>query len=327
MGLSFLIVPLLITVLVILGISLFLTFFNFRAIRLFSQKYEEDIENYKTTVNDFEEDFTISPDDEIEEDDEIEKEHTREEVKLEIDKDMERLTNEIRKNELLMEKMEKHYSTLRKVSKDMMESIIPPTKFQSFSDTYAPIPLIDEKPLWNDLVRNHIPSDQGNLYEMWGKYVELTAKYSHQKVESIKGILDKIFGRTEYRRLDQSDINNSGETYYAAKPVLHILNNLFFNEPEIQFLLEDGKKEKKLGRSSTLLVNNEEFIHGKTSEVMAFQSMFREILDTKNYSICKETQKQKELKSEIDDIIKNIKKLLNWFIFEEDNMIQCKMLE
>ena len=88
MGLSFLIVPLLITVLVILGISLFLTFFNFRAIRLFSQKYEEDIENYKTTVNDFEEDFTISPDDEIEEDDEIEKEHTREEVKLEIDKDM-----------------------------------------------------------------------------------------------------------------------------------------------------------------------------------------------------------------------------------------------
>ena len=60
---------------------------------------------------------------------------------------------------------------------------------------------------------------------------------------------------------------------------------------------------------------------------MAFQSMFREILDTKNYSICKETQRQKELKSEIDDIIKNIKKLLNWFIFEEDNMIQCKMLE
>ena len=327
MGLSFLIVPVLITVLVIAGFSLILTFFNFRAIRLFSRKYEEDIENYKTSINEYEEDFTVSPDEEMEEDEEIEKEHTREEVKLEIDKDMERLTNEIRKNELLMEKMEKHYSTLRKVSKDMMESIIPPTKFQSLSETYAPIPLIDEKPLWNDLVRNHIPSEQGNLYEMWGKYVELTGEYSHQKIESIRGILEKIFGRTEYRKLDRSDNAVNGDTYYTVKPVLHILNNLFFDEPEIQFQIEDGKKEKKLGRSSSLLINNEEFIHGKTSEVMAFQSMFREILDTKNYSICRETQRQKELKSEIENIIKSIRKLLNWFIFEEDNMIQCKMLE
>ncbi len=327
MGFSFYILPVLIGVLAVSLVALITSLFNYRVIRKFMKGYEEDLLNYNKTVRDYDDAFEAEQEEEVLDEEEDEKDQIREEVKLEIDRDMERLSSELRKNELLMEKMEKHYSTLRKVSKDMMESIIPPSKFQSFSDTYTPIPLIGEKPLWNDLAKNHIPSDQGDLYELWEKYVSLTGEYSHQKMEAIRGIQDRVFGSTEYRRSDAAENANNKESFYYAKPILQILNNLFFDMPEVDFKYEDGKKEKKIGRVSSLLVGNEDFIHGKMSELMAFESLFKEILQEKNFSICKETLKLKELKDEIEAMIKSIRKLLNWFIFEEDNMVQCKMLE
>ncbi|MHB1440202.1 MAG: hypothetical protein ACYCSO_03680 [Cuniculiplasma sp.] len=328
MGDTLFIIIILITLLILVALSIILSIYNLRTVRNFFKKYDEDMESYRNSTTEFEQEFDQPMEamdmEEVDEDDESQR---KEEIRLEIDRDMERLNNEIKKNELIMEKLEKHYSTLRKVSKDMMESIIDPTRFSSFSDNYTPIPLMYEKPMWSDLGRNHIPKDQGGLNELWDKYVELTNVYSHQKTEAIKGILNHIFGGSDYVRVDKSDNEERRDSYYHANPILLILNNLYFGSPEISFKVDEIRRDRKLGKFSVLSVNKEEFIHGKTPEIMAFISIFQEILLNKNYSICDETMALSKTKIQIEAIIKDIKKLLNWFIFEEDNMIQCDMMD
>jgi len=124
------------------GFALYLSIKDHSEIKAISRSLKEEMDTYKNTMIEMGEDFQA--DIEYDEDsDETQPSVKKEEIKLEVDSEMERINSEMRKNEILMEKLEKHYSSLRKVSKDIMESLTEPTMFQTMSEDYAPVPLMD----------------------------------------------------------------------------------------------------------------------------------------------------------------------------------------
>jgi hypothetical protein len=321
---------LLIIVLIVAIFSTLLSFFNLRFTKMFFSHYMEDLSSYSTAIKDFdpaEDEIEEIQTQEYDEDEDEDKILKREEIKLEIDRDAERRSDEIKRNELLLEKLEKHYSTLRKVSKDMLESIINPPEFSKLSDNYVPIPLMDEKPLWLDLANNHIPKTKGDLSALWSLYVQIMNQYSHERTEVIKSLRRSIFGNTDYNKSDMEVDLEKSENFYYSEPLVYIANKIFFGSPEIHFKIEELKRGKRGNGIAVLKLNDQNFIQGKSSELLALQSIFEEIIEKRDTSLTEETRNLKQSLGHLKNIIMDIKELLNWFIFEEDNMTQCDMLE
>ncbi len=317
---------LIIALMVMVAFAIYLSIREHIAIKNIAKTMKDEIDSYKSTIIEMENDFTAEI--EYEEEDDEETEHTgkKEEIKLEVDHEMERVNRELKNNEILMEKLEKHYSSLRKVSKDMMESLIDPSPFQSMAEDYVPIPLIDSKPLWLDLSRNHIPTERGNLKEMWEKYTDRMNVYSHMKLPAIKSLVSFLFRNSDYKKIEKSEASEAREAYYVQQPVTHILNELIFGNPKVEIILEEEKSSKKTGKFFVLRINNELMAGGKQHDLLAMQSIIQNIVDTKNTNVTKEIRDISDLVRGIREFISDIRTLLNWFIFEEDNMTQCEIV-
>lgn len=318
---------LIIVILIVSGTSLIISLINFLKTNQLSTFIKSELESDKTQIemigDEYSEDMDGDTDSTIEDmDDEVKKE----EIKLEIDKDMERINNELKKNELLMEKLEKHYSSLRKVSKDIMESLRDPSLFLSLSEDYAPVPLMDDKPLWIDLSRNHIPVERGNLSDLWEEYVNSMNIYSHLKVPAIRSMRSFIFDGTEYQVVESLDAADKKEGYFLIKPIIHIMNTIVSGEPKLEISIEDDKKPRKGGKQSVIRLNGELFAGGRPSDILTLKSLIQNLAESKDKNYTKEVYEIIDLRNKIKNKIEVIKELLNWFIFEEDNMTQCDII-
>lgn len=307
------------------GFALYLSIKDHSEIKAISRSLKEEMDTYKDTMIEMGEDFQA--DIEYDEDsDEIQPSVKKEEIKLEVDSEMERINSEMRKNEILMEKLEKHYSSLRKVSKDIMESLTEPTMFQTMSQDYAPVPLMDSKPLWIDLSRNHIPLERGNLEELWEKYTDQMNVYSHMKLPAISSLIAYLFSPLNYRKVELPGAPNATEPYYIQKPVIHILNALILGTPSLEMTVGEERSVKKSGKLFTIKLNGDLFAEGKHHDILALKSIIDNFIETRNTNVTDEVKNIYAIAENIKKSITRIRGLLNWFIFEEDNMTQCDMV-
>lgn len=316
---------LLAVLIIMVGFALYLSIRDHGEIRSISRSLKDEMDTYKNAMIEMGDDFQA--DIEFEEDpDDTPPPEKREEIKLEVDREMERITSEMRRNEMLMEKLEKHYSSLRKVSKDIMESLREPTIFQNMSEDYAPVPLMDSKPLWIDLSKNHIPLERGNLAALWEKYTSQMNIYSHMKLPAIRSMIDFLISPLNYKKVELSDVPDTTEPYYIQKPVIHILNALILGHPALEILLEEEKPTKRGGKLFTIKLNGDLFAEGKHHDILALQSIIDNLIGIRNTNVTEEVKNIFSVSEDIEKSISEIKGLLNWFIFEEDNMTQCEMV-
>ncbi len=316
---------LLAALIVMVGFALYLSIRDHSEIRAISRSLKEEMDTYKNTMIEMGDDFQSEIEYEEEPDDTPPPEK-KEEIKLEVDREMERINSEMRRNEMLMEKLEKHYSSLRKVSKDIMESLREPTIFQNMSEDYAPVPLMDSKPLWMDLSKNHIPLDRGNLEELWEKYTDQMNVYSHMKLPAIRSMINYLISPLNYKKVELSDVPETTEPYYIQKPVIHILNALILGSPALEIIVEEEKSTKKSGKLFTIKLNGDLFAEGKHHDILALQSIINNFIGSRNTNVTDEVKNIFAVSEDIKRSISEIRGLLNWFIFEEDNMTQCEMV-
>ena len=148
-----------------------------------------------------------------------------------------------------------HQSIIRKVAEDMIRSLASPWPIQSMSNTIPAMPKITERPLWEDLVHNHMATIDDALGEEFEKYQKLIMEYA-----SVLPVLAREIQR--YLILNPSGISKEFESNFKEVPkeilykseLIYKLINFklgFTDRPEIKSELKQ-KKISKAGSLTTL---------------------------------------------------------------------------
>ncbi|MGP6239454.1 hypothetical protein ACNF40_03435 [Cuniculiplasma sp. SKW4] len=256
---------------------------------------------------------------------EEEEETVKEELKVEINREVEKITEEMRHQEFIREKLEKHYVTLRKVARDMIDSLISPPPYTSPNDTYIPVPVINERPLWVDLAKNHIPSEKGDLLNRWADFVDTMNKITVMKTRVFRNVENYLFGGLNFTRKD-SIKSEPQENVYSIDALLKLMNSIFFNE-KLKIEVTDGKRGKKLAKSVLLSLGDSNLVSGSNDEISSIEAKINSLLNS-------EEQYTVEGMNELVELLKNAEKTkseitdtLNWFIFDNSEMKMCEMVK
>ncbi|MGP6206970.1 hypothetical protein ACNF42_02905 [Cuniculiplasma sp. SKW3] len=256
---------------------------------------------------------------------EEEEETVKEELKVEINREVEKITEEMRHQEFIREKLEKHYVTLRKVARDMIDSLISPPPYTSPNDTHIPVPVINERPLWVDLAKNHIPSEKGDLLNRWADFVDTMNKITVMKTRVFRNVENYLFGGLNFTRKD-SIKSEPQENVYSIDALLKLMNSIFFNE-KLKIEVTDGKRGKKLGKAVLLSLGDSNLVSGSNDEISSIEAKINSLLNS-------EGQYTVEGMNELVELLKNAEKTkseitdtLNWFIFDNSEMKMCEMVK
>ena len=145
-----------------------------------------------------------------------------------------------------------HQSILKKVAEDMIRSLVLPWPIQSMSNTIPAMPKIAERPLWDDLVRNHITGIDNLFGEEFEKYQKFIMEYA-----SVLPVLAREIQR--YLMLNPSGIITEFESnpkdypkeiLYKSEFIFTLVNFKlgFIQRPE----MKGEVKQKKLSRAGSL---------------------------------------------------------------------------
>ncbi|MHB8361620.1 MAG: hypothetical protein ACYDDC_07460, partial [Thermoplasmataceae archaeon] len=158
---------------------------------------------------------------------------------------------------LEMEKKIKiHLGILKKVAEDIDKSIVDPWPIRSLNLEIPAIPKRNERPLWDDLVLNHLAYIDRNFPDYFDKYQEIVMEYSRFLLESLKSL-------EQYLHLQPSSLINHeiGEavkeapmnTIFKRELLFNLINYSlsFRNEPEIK--IEKRIKKMVKGKSASVL--------------------------------------------------------------------------
>lgn len=146
-----------------------------------------------------------------------------------------------------------HQSILKKVAEDMIRSLVLPWPIQSMSNTIPAMPKIAERPLWDDLVRNHITGIDNLFGEEFEKYQKFIMEYA-----SVLPVLAREIQR--YLMINPSGIitefesnpkDNPKEILYKSELIFSLVNFKlgFIHRPEVK----SEVKQKKLSRAGSLI--------------------------------------------------------------------------
>ncbi len=257
------------------------------------------------------------------EEDEDESADFREELNVEINREVEKITEEMRHHEQMREKLEKHYVTLRKVARDMLESLVMPEPFVSISESHVAIPVMDERPLWIDLAKNHIPPSRGEMYSKWSSYIEKMNRITEMKVKVLRAAENYLFAGLGYERVNGQD-SEPGDKYYSVEGSFEILNSIFYGRPLLMDTI-DGRKQKKSSKYLSLIANGKKFAEGRSEEILAIKSKVESLINAKDFEIA-EMKEMRELISGVKEIKGEMEATLNWFIFDNAEMKMCEMV-
>ncbi len=221
----------------------------------------------------------------------------------------------------------RHYAILRKAAKDMIDSIVHIPEFRK-NEENIPLPPVDSNPVWSDLVKNHIKDQETDLSEEWRRYMDSVNRCTELKMTVLKEYESYLIRGTGLERSDNLSGSELPDSYYIQDRIYDVLNHIFFNKTiKVDFpeFPNEGKKSRKI-RNYDLLVNGKIFIHSSQDTVtliMDRTSISFKAVDT--FPL----ESMKQLKNSIDSsnlIAENLTSVLNWFIFENTDMIDCHMI-
>lgn len=281
------------------------------------ETYSEDIkfDQFTDHLNDVDED----------EDDDNEEQTAKEELSVEINREVEKITEEMRHHEQLREKLEKHYVTLRKVARDMLESLISPPPYISPSDTHIPVPIMDERPLWMDLSRNHIPVGKGDIFAKWSEYVEEMNRITVTKTRVFRSVEAYLFGGYSYPRIEASQ-EDGRDNFYTVDGMLLLLNSIYFNG-QAKLEITDGRRQKRISKNPVLMLDGTPFAKGKSDEISSIEAKVNNLMNTDENWNVEGMDELMELLRKVETIKNEISATLNWFIFDNSEMKMCEMVK
>ena len=261
---------------------------------------------------------------EVEEPDE-EEDSTKEELKVEIDKEVEKITEEMRHHEIIRERLERHYVTLRRVARDMIDSLISPPPYTSPNDTHIPVPVIDERPLWVDLARNHIPSSTGDLMGRWADFVDSMNKITVTKTRVFRNVENYLFSGLNLTRKD-SLRSDSQENSYSAEALIKLMNVIYFKENS-KIEVADSKKGRKVSRNMSIFIGDLNLVSGSSEEVSSIEAKINALLSAEGTYNVEGMNELSELLRNAEKLKDDITSILNWFIFDNSEMKMCEMVK
>lgn len=222
----------------------------------------------------------------------------------------------------------RHYSILRKAAKDMIDSLVYIPPFRKMEEN-IPVPPIDSNPIWTDLVKNHIPSQKTDLADEWRKYISIVNKCSELKINAFREFENYLIRGTGLVRSDQGPDFDKGDSYYVSDMLYPLLNGIFFSEqigiesPEVG---QETRKTKKV-KAEDMFLNGKLFIHAPINTINTVKNRFHYLLDHNNTMPVDSMKHLLNTIESANEMVGDIKEVLNWFIFENTDMIACNMIE
>jgi hypothetical protein len=222
----------------------------------------------------------------------------------------------------------RHYSILRKAAKDMIDSLVYIPPFRKMEEN-IPVPPIDSNQTWIDLVKNHIPSQKTDLADEWRKYISVVNRCSELKINVLREFENYLVRGTGLVRSEHGTDSDKGDLYYVSDMLYPLLNRIYFNmqisieSPEISV---ETRKNKKV-KPEDMFLNGKVFVHAPINIINLVKERFQYLL-VDNPIMPVESMKQ--LLNAIDsanEMVGDIKEVLNWFIFENTDMLTCNMIE
>lgn len=260
-----------------------------------------------------------------ESEEEEEEEAVKEELKVEINREVEKITEEMRHQEFMREKLEKHYVTLRKVARDMIDSLVSPPPYTSPNDTHIPVPVINERPLWVDLARNHIPTEKGDLLNRWADFVDTMNKITVMKTRAFRNVENYLFGGLNFTRKDGIK-SEPQENVYSTDALLKLMNSIFFNE-KLKIEVTDSKRGKKLAKTMSLFLGDSNLVMGNADEISSIEAKINSLLNSDGQYNVDGMNELVELLKSAERTKLEITNMLNWFIFDNSEMKMCEMVK
>ena len=222
----------------------------------------------------------------------------------------------------------RHYSILRKAAKDMIDSLVYIPPFRKMEEN-IPVPPIDSNQTWIDLVKNHIPSQKTDLADEWRKYISVVNRCSELKINVLREFENYLVRGTGLVRSEHGTDSDKWDSYYVSDMLYSLLNGIYF---DMQISIEspessaETKKNKKV-KPEDMFLNGKVFVHAPTNIINLVKERFQYLL-VDNPIMPVESMKQ--LLNAIDsanEMVGDIKEVLNWFIFENTDMLTCDMIE
>lgn len=192
-----------------------------------------------------------------------------------------------------------------------------------------PVPPIDSNQTWIDLVKNHIPSQKTDLADEWRKYISVVNRCSELKINVLREFENYLVRGTGLVRSEHGTDSDKGDLYYVSDMLYPLLNRIYFNmqisieSPEISV---ETRKNKKV-KPEDMFLNGKVFVHAPINIINLVKERFQYLL-VDNPIMPVESMKQ--LLNAIDsanEMVGDIKEVLNWFIFENTDMLTCNMIE
>lgn len=228
-------------------------------------------------------------------------------------------------------KISVHQSILRKVADDMIRSIVSPWPIQSMANTIPAMPKIAERPLWEDLVNNHVTTIDKSFGEKFDEYQRLIMEYARELPLLAREI-------QRYLTLNPSGIVNDFESNSKESPreiiykrdLLFTLINFrlgYIDRPEIK----TEQKQKKLSRTgivTTLYFGNTPVAIIPQSFSIEFNSRIKNIIESQEsqdkYEL--ELEKAVQLKDKITSLKEECTESLTVLIRSETLYGRCNLI-
>lgn len=222
----------------------------------------------------------------------------------------------------------RHYSILRKAAKDMIDSLVYIPPFRKMEEN-IPVPPIDSNQTWIDLVKNHIPSQKTDLADEWRKYISIVNRCSELKINVLREFENYLVRGTGLVRSENGTDSDKSDSFYVSEMLYSILNGIYFNMQisiESPETLSESRKNKRV-KAEDLFLNGKVFVHAPVNIINLVKERFQYLL-VEDHVMPVESMKQ--LLNAIDsanEMVGGIKEVLNWFIFENTDMLTCNMIE
>ena len=222
----------------------------------------------------------------------------------------------------------RHYSILRKAAKDMIDSLVYIPPFRKMEEN-IPVPPIDSNQTWIDLVKNHIPSQKTDLADEWRKYISIVNRCSELKINVLREFENYLVRGTGLVRSENGTDSDKGDSFYVSEMLYSLLNGIYFNMQisiEVPETPPESRKNKRV-KAEDLFLNGKVFVHAPVNIINLVKERFQYLL-VEDHVMPVESMKQ--LLNAIDSAnerVGGIKEVLNWFIFENTDMLTCNMIE
>lgn len=174
-----------------------------------------------------------------------------------------------------------HSQVLRKVASDMKSQLKTYNDFASRDPQPVKIPELSEMALWNDLVKNHLPSEEESFAEKWADYIVLLKRHAEIEAKMFRGIEDSIKNDLEGLRIQQKENITQAppeNVVYFTSSCIGTIMNTWLNsirnpnaEDEtvtaLEITTEDSKKTTKASGQKFLVVDKNKVALGEEEAI------------------------------------------------------------